>query len=88
LHTARTKKREALFDAVKARRAEGAYTTDIAKEFNLSRQTVSQWVNSEALLPDTRGRFKKKCLIDDYVPYLRQRIEAGCKNQSGVFHLL
>jgi len=82
LHTARTKKREALFDAVKARRAEGVYTTDIAKEFNLSRQTVSKWVNSETLPPDTRGRFKRKCLIDDYVPYLRQRIEAGCKNQS------
>ena len=82
LHLARKEKREALFAAVKARYAEGVYTTDIAKDFNLSRQTISRWVNSETLPPDTRGRFKRKCLIDDYVPYLRQRIEAGCHNQS------
>lgn len=82
LHNARTEKREALFKAVKARYAEGAYTTDLAKEFALARQTISKWVNSETLPPDTRGRFKQKCLIDDYVPYLRQRIEAGCHNQS------
>lgn len=82
LHMARIKEREALFAAVKARHAEGVYTTDIAQEFNLSRKTISHWVNSETCPPDTRGRFKRKCLIDDFVPYLRQRIEAGCKNQS------
>jgi transposase len=36
LHAARTEEREALFAAVKARLAQGAYTTDVAKEFNLS----------------------------------------------------
>lgn len=51
--------------------------TYLAKEFVLARQTISKWVNSETLPPDTRGRFKQKCLIDDYVPYLRQRIESG-----------
>jgi transcriptional regulator with XRE-family HTH domain len=49
---------------VKARRAQGAYTTDIARELNLSRSTVSQWVNSESLPPDNRGRFKRKCLYE------------------------
>jgi transposase len=82
LHGARHEEREALFAAVKARHAEGVYTTDIADEFDLSRQTVSKWINSETLPPDGRGRFKRKCLIDDYVPYLRQRIEAGCTNKS------
>ncbi|HSM57104.1 MAG TPA: ISL3 family transposase [Candidatus Sulfomarinibacteraceae bacterium] len=82
LHEARQEEREALFAAVKARRAEGVYTTDIADEFDLSRQTVSKWVNSESLPPDGRGRFKRKCLIDDYVPYLRQRIANGCTNKS------
>lgn len=82
LHAARTEEREALFAAVKARQAQGVYTTDLAKEFNLSRQTISHWVNSETCPPDTRGRFKRKCLIDAYVPYLRQRIEAGCQNKS------
>ena len=82
LHQARTEKREALFAAVKARRAEGAYTTDLAKEFNLSRKTISLWINSETCPPDTRGRFKHTCLIDDYVSYLHERIEAGCKNKS------
>jgi transposase len=82
LHTARTKQREALFATVKARHQQGVYTTDIAKEFNLSRKTVSRWINCETIPPDTRGRFKTKCLIDDYIPYLRQRIEAGCTNQS------
>lgn len=82
LHEARQAERDALFAAVKARHAEGVYTTDIADEFELSRQTVSRWVNSETLPPDGRGRFKRKCLIDDYVPYLRQRIAAGCTNKS------
>jgi transposase len=82
LHVARTEKREALFAAVKKRHAQGVYTTDIAEEFKLSRKTISHWVNSETCPPDTRGRFKRKCLIDDYVPYLRQRIAEGCKNQS------
>jgi transposase len=82
LHEARQEEREALFAAVKARHAEGVYTTDIADEFDLSRQIVSEWVNSESLSPDGRGRFKRKCLIDDHVPYLRQRIAAGCTNKS------
>lgn len=82
LRRARTEKREALFAAVKERYRQGVYTTDIAREFNLSRKTVSKWVNCEILPPDTRGRFKQKCLIDDYIPYLRQRIESGCTNQS------
>jgi transposase len=82
LHIARSENREALFAAVKARHSEGVYTTDIAQEFNLSRKTISHWVNSETCPPDTRGRFKRKCLIDDYFPYLHQRIEAGCTNKS------
>jgi transposase len=67
---------------VKARHAQGAYTTDIAREFNLSRKTVSRWVNCESLSPDSRGRFKRKCLIDDYETYLRKRLAEGCTNQS------
>jgi transposase len=82
IHEARTEKREALFAAVKARRAEGAYITNIAKEFNLSRPTVIKWTNYDTLPPDARGRFKNKCLIDDYIPYLQKRIIAGCHNQT------
>lgn len=82
LHKARQAERESLYAAVKARHAEGVYTTDIAEEFNLSRRTISRWVNSKSLPPDARGRFKRKCLIDDYVPYLRQRIAADCTNKS------
>lgn len=82
LHEARQAEREARFAAVKARHAAGVYMTDIADEFGLSRQTVSRWVHSETLSPDERGRFKRKCLIDDYVPYLRQRILEGCTNKS------
>jgi hypothetical protein len=82
LHAARTEEREALFAAVKARLAQGVYTTEVAKEFNLSRKTVSQWHHCDILPSDTRGRFKQKCLIDDYVPYLCRRIEVGCTNKS------
>lgn len=82
IHTARTEARQAVYDAVKARRAQGAYTTDIAREFNLSRTTVSRWINSESLPPDTRGRFKRKCLIDEYEAYLHDRLTEGCTNQS------
>jgi transposase len=80
LHAARTEERGALFAAVKARLAQGVYTTDVAKEFNLSRQTVSKWLHCETLPPDTRGRFKQKCMIDHYAPYLHERIQAGCTN--------
>jgi transposase len=82
LHAARTDTRAALFAAVKERHQQGVYTTDIAKEFNLARKTVSRWVKCESLPADSRGRFKRKCLIDEYVPYLHQRITAGCTNQS------
>lgn len=82
IHAARTDTREALYAAVKEQYAQGAYTTDIAKGFNLSRQTVSRWINSESLVPDARGRFKRKCLIDDFESYLHQRISEGCTNQS------
>jgi transposase len=71
-----------LFAAVKARHAEGIYATDIADEFDISSRTVSRWVNSESLPPDARGRYKRECLIDKYVPYLRQRIADGCTNKS------
>lgn len=60
LHKARTEERETLFAAVKARHAAGGYTTDIAEEFNLSRPTISRWVNSESLPPDARGRYKRE----------------------------
>jgi len=82
LHKAQQDERKALFAAVKVRHPEGSYTIDIADEFDLSRQTVSKWVNSEYLPPDESGRFKRKCLIDDHVPYLRQRIADGCTNKS------
>jgi transposase len=82
IHAARTEARQDLYDTVKARWEKGAYTTDIAREFNLSRTTVSRWVNSESLSPDNRGRFKQKCLIDGYEVYLRQRLAEGCTNQS------
>lgn len=55
---------------------------DIAREFNLSRPTISRWVNSESLVPDARGRFKRRCLIDEYEAYLRQRLVEGCSNKS------
>jgi transposase len=82
LQIARAEQRQALFAAVKQRHAQGAYTTDIAQALNLSRKTVSLWVQCETLPPDTRGRFKPKGLIDDFIPYLHQRIETGCTNQS------
>jgi transposase len=82
LHEARQKERETLFAAVKARHAEGIYATDIADEFDLSSWTVSRWVNSESLPPDARGRYKRECLIDEYVPYLHRRIADGCTNKS------
>jgi transposase len=59
IHAARTDTREAQYVAVKALYAQGVYTTDIAREFNLSRQTISRWVKTESLVPDARGRFKR-----------------------------
>ena len=56
LHAARTEQREALFATVKERYAQGVYTTDIAEELNLSRKTISRWVNSETLPQEADSR--------------------------------
>jgi transposase len=82
IHAARKAKREALYEAVNERYKQGVYMRDIAREFNLSRPTVSRWVKSESLTPDARGRYKRKCLIDEYESYLRQRLADGCTNKS------
>lgn len=82
LHNLREIQRQERFMAVKARHQQGAYTTEIAREFQLSRKTVSLWTNSEALPPDSRGRFKRICLIDKYELYLRKRLAEGCTNKS------
>ena len=82
LQKARQEERKALFAAVKARHTAGFSNIKIARELGLSHRTVGRWMKGENLPPDRRGGFKRKCLIDEYVPYLQQRIEAGCRNKS------
>ena len=55
LHNLREIQRQERFMAVKARRQQGAYTTEIAREFQLSRKTVSLWTNSEHCRPIAGG---------------------------------
>lgn len=82
LQAAREHEREERFNAVKACYAQGAYITDIAKEFNLSRPTIMRWLDCDSYPGDARGRFKRVCIIDKYVPYLEKRLAQGCRNQS------
>lgn len=82
LHNLREIQRQERFMAVKTHRHQGAYTAQIAREFQLSRKTVTLWTNSEALLPDSRGRFKRICLIDRYESHLRKRLAEDCTNKS------
>lgn len=82
LQATRAKQREERFAAVKAQQAQGVCASHIAKAFKLSRRIVNQWVNSQSLPKDSRGRFKAVCLIDAYEPYLQKRLAEGCTNQS------
>ncbi len=82
LHNLRESQRQERYTAVKEHHTQGAYTAEIAQEFSLSRKTVSLWTKSESLAPDSRGRFKRVCLIDEYETYLRKRLAEGCTNKS------
>lgn len=70
------------FAAMKERYEQGAYITQIAHEFGLSRQTVSKWLHSDTVPPDGRGYHLPVAKIDPFVPYLEQRLAEGCTNQS------
>jgi transposase len=79
---ARQAQREELYRTMKEMQAKGVYATEIAKALNLCRQTVSRWLETDHLPPDSRGRFKQVCLIDAFVPYLKRRLAEGCTNKS------
>jgi len=82
IHSLREQQRQEKYRAIKARREQGVYVSEIAREFNLSRQTVSRWLDSDSLPPDSRGRYKQISIIDKYESYLLERVAQGCTNQS------
>jgi transposase len=53
----------------------------IARQVGISRNTVRSYLKAEAF-PEQGLRSKRPSLLDPYVPYLRERWQAGCQNAA------
>ena len=72
-------RRYALYAQVKALQAQGRAISQIARELNISRQTVRKYMASEHF-PEYPHSKRQKSMLDPYVTYLEQRWNAGCHN--------
>src|SRR5664279_3833937 len=80
-------RRYALYAKVKALQAQGQAISQIARELNISRQTVRKYRASEKF-PDYPHPKPQKSLLDPYVTYLQQRWNAGCCNTQQLWREL
>jgi transposase len=80
-------RRYALYAQVKAMQAQGRAISQIARELNISRQTVRKYRASEQF-PDYPRTQRQKSLLDPYVTYLQQRWDAGCQNTQQLWREL
>ena len=80
-------RRYALYAQVKALQAQGRAILQIARELNISRQTVRKYMASEHF-PEYPHPKRQKSMLDPYVPYLQQRWDAGCHNTQQLWREL
>ena len=85
-HASRAR-RNALYAQIKALQAQGRAILQIARELNISRQTVRKYMASEHF-PDYPHPKRQKSMLDPYVPYLQQRWDAGCHNTQQLWREL
>jgi len=81
LHAARRENRAGQYALVKLRHSSGHSLEQIAQETGLSPRTLRRWLRAGDLPADQRG-YCGAGKIDAYIPYLRERLAAGCTNQT------
>ena len=64
---------------------QGLGTRTIARQVGISRNTVRSYLAAEAF-PEQGLRTKRRSLLDPYLPYLRERWNAGCQNAAQLQH--
>ncbi|WP_019224716.1 IS21 family transposase [Dehalobacter sp. E1] len=65
-------------------KSKGMNVTQIARELDLDRKTVSKWIKSNEL-PAYRKRARSKSKLDNYTTYIAQRMNEGCVNAMILF---
>lgn len=80
LSQAKREERLARYQHVVALRKQGFSQTAIASQVGIGHATVSRWLRSETF-PEQQAR-PRKMALDPYLPFLRERWEAGCCTRS------
>src|SRR2546425_2634459 len=81
LRQLRRNKRYERYQAVVALHQQGLGARRIARQVGISRNTVRSYLAAEAF-PEQGLRSKRRSLLDPYMPYLRERWQAGCQNAA------
>jgi transposase len=74
-------KRYERYQAVVELHQQGFGGRAIARQMGLSRNTVRRYLEA-GTFPEQRVRPKRRSLLDPYLPYLRERWDAGCQNAA------
>jgi transposase len=81
LRQMRRDKRYQRYQRVVDLRQQGFGRRAIARETGLSRNTVRRYLEADTF-PEQGLRRKRRSLLDPYLPYLRERWDAGCQNAA------
>jgi transposase len=80
-------KRQARYDAIRARHQKGASIAEIARKLRLNWKTVRKYAEADACPQSPRYALRPR-LLTPYEPYLRQRWEEGCHNGSRLYRVV
>src|SRR6266536_363663 len=86
LSQAKREERLARYQQVMALRKQGFSQTAIASQVGIGHATVSRWLSSDTF-PEQQPR-QRRMALDPYLPFLRQRWEAGCHNIAQLYREL
>jgi len=83
----RRARRYARYEEVQALHAQGHSMRQIARRLGVARNTVRRFLRAEGF-PERQPRRPRPTLLAPYVPYLRERWAAGCRNAAALWHEL
>jgi transposase len=86
LSQAKREERLARYQQVVALRKQGFSQTAIASQVGIGHATVSRWLRSDTF-PEQQPR-RRKMALDPHLPFLRERLEAGCHNIAQLYREL
>ncbi len=72
---------------VKALHRQGLKILQIAKQLDISRQTVRRYIASEHF-PEMHQKPRQRSILDPYVAYLQERWDAGCRTNKALYSAL